>query len=50
MIKTNLYLVETQKKFNTIKEVYDYYKPCFVKHYLQNGEIKIKGYNYGYEE
>ena len=38
------------KKFNTIKEVYDYYKPCFVKHYLQNGETLIEGYNYGYEE
>ena len=36
--------------FNTIKEAYDNLKPCFVKHYLQNGEIKIKGYNYGYEE
>ena len=36
--------------FSTIKEAYDNLKPCFVKHYLENGEIKIEGYNYGYEE
>lgn len=36
--------------FSTIKEAYDNLKPCFVKHYLENGEILIEGYNYGYEE
>jgi hypothetical protein len=36
--------------FDTIKSAYDNLKPCFVKHCLENGEILIKGYNYGYEE
>lgn len=46
-----IYLSYNNNYYDSIKEIYDKFKPCFVKVYLENGNLyKEEGYNYGYEE
>ena len=48
--KRQVYYCGSGNEYHTIKEIYDKFKPCVIKQYLENNKYVIRGYNYGYEE